>query len=175
MRTRTGPGFYLMLLAILVATFAVHEAAHWLTALALGHDAFYGLNSAGARGAISARDAALIAAAGPALTLLQGLIAFAFSRGRSGLTAFAVLGSAAFMRLMAAGVSVIQPNDEARVSLFLGWPAFTLHILVAGVLVALTIVAGVRLKLSWKAWLLSWLVGSAGVSAIVWLDMALKG
>lgn len=176
MQTRTGPSFYMMLLAIMVATFAVHEAAHWLTALLLGHTPFYGLNGAGTRDTVCTLDGALISAAGPAVTVLQGLIAFVLIRGGAGLTAFAVLWCAAFMRLMAAAISLlIHANDEARVSTALGLPPFTLHLLVAGGLIILTLLAGARLKLSWRAWVLSWLVGSAAVSAIVYLDMAMKG
>ena len=175
MRTKTGPGFYLMLAAIMVATFVIHEAGHWLAAIALGHDAYYGLNGAGARGAIPASHAALISIAGPVVTVVQGVAAFLIARRRPGLTAFAVLWSAAFMRLAAAGLSLIMLNDEARVSVFLGWPAFVLPVLVAGGLIALTVVIGVQLRLSWKAWVMSWLVGSAAVSAVVYLDMALKG
>lgn len=176
MQTRTGPGFYVMLLAIMVATFAIHEAGHWLTAILLGHEPFYGLNGAGTRATVSTLHGALISAAGPAVTVLQGLIAFVLIRGGAGLTAFAVLYCAAFMRLMAAAISIlVHPNDEARVSLALGLPAITLHVLVAGGLIILTILAGIRLKLSWRAWVLSWLVGSAAVSAVVYLDMALKG
>ena len=176
MKTRTGPGFYLMLLAIMVATFAVHEAGHWLTALLLGHEPFYGLNGAGTHDTVSTLHEALISAAGPAVTVLQGLVAFVLIRGGAGLTAFAVLYCAAFMRLMAAGISlIVHLNDEARVSVALGLPPFTLHLLVAGGLIVLTVVAGIRLKLSWRAWIFSWLVGSAAVSAIVYLDMAMKG
>lgn len=176
MKTRTGPGFYLLLFAVMVATFAVHEAAHWLTALLLGHAPFYGLNGAGTRDTVSTLHGALISAAGPAITVLQGLVAFVLIRGGAGLTAFAVLWCAAFMRLMAAAISVlVHPNDEARVSLALGLPAVTLHVLVAGGLLVLAILAGIRLKLSWRAWVLSWLVGSAAVSAVVYLDLALKG
>ncbi|RZJ80034.1 MAG: hypothetical protein EON88_32380 [Brevundimonas sp.] len=175
MRTKTGPGFYLMLAAIMVATFVIHEAGHWLAAIALGHDAYYGLNGAGARGAIPASHAALISIAGPIVTVLQGMIAFLIARRRPGLPPFAVLWSATFMRLAAAGMSLILLNDEARVSVYLGWPAFVLPTLVAAGLVALTVMIGARLGLSWRAWVFSWLVGSTTMAAIVSLDLALKG
>lgn len=175
MQMRTSPSFYVMLFAMVVATFALHEAGHWLAAVLLGHDAFYGLNSAGTREATSAAHKMIIDAAGPAVTVLQGLVAFAVIRGRANLTAFAVLWSAAFMRLMAGAISFIHLNDEARLSVALGLPAFVLPVLVAALLVGLTVVAGARMKLSWRAWVLSWVVGSAAVSAVVYLDMALKG
>ena len=164
-----------MLFAMMVATFAVHEAGHWLAAILLGHDAFYGLNSAGTREQISASHRMILEAAGPAVTVLQGLIAFTLTRGGANLTAFAVLWSAAFMRLMAGMISFVHLNDEARLSVALGLPAFVLPVLVAGLLVGLTVVAGAGMKVSWRAWVLSWIVGSAAVAAVVYLDVALKG
>lgn len=174
MQTRTGPGFYILLAAVLVATFALHEGGHWLAAVLLGHDAFYGLNSAGARSVVSADHKMIVDAAGPIVTVVQGLIAFAVIQVRPNLTAFAFLWSAAFMRLMAGLISFIHLNDEGRLSVGLGLPAFVLPVAVAGLLVGLTVIGGRRLKLSWRAWVLSWLVGSAAVAAVVYLDVALN-
>ena len=175
MSKRAGPGFYTLLFAIQVATFALHEAGHWLAAVLLGHDAFYGLNSAGARGQVVAAHRAIIDAAGPAVTIVQGLIAFALIRGRANLTAFAALWSAAFMRLMASVISLIHLNDEARLGVALGLPAFVPPVLVTGLLAGLTVIAGTRMRLSWVVWVLSWLVGSVAVAGVVYLDSTLKG
>lgn len=172
---RIGPEFYGLLLIVGFVTFALHEGGHWLAATLLGHDAFYGLNGAGTRADISRTDLLIVTAAGPAVTVLQGLVAFALTRARHGLTAFAFLYFAAFMRLMALGISFLHLNDEARISQMLGWGAFTLPAVVAGVLVVLTVMAGRALRLSWRTWLFSWLAASATVALIVWLDAALKG
>ena len=103
-----------MLFAMMVATFALHEAGHWLAAIVLGHDAFYGLNSAGTREQISASHRMILEAAGPAVTVLQGLIAFTLTRGGANLTAFAVLWSAALSRP--------SRSDPAPVNAPLTWP-----------------------------------------------------
>ena len=169
-KTASGLGFQLTLFAVLIATFIAHEAAHWATALALGHDAFFSLNAAGARGTVDSADSFLISAAGPALTVIQALLAFALVMRRASPLAYAVLYVAAFMRFMATVISLFNPNDEARLSLALGLGAWTLPLVVTGALAILTAIASRRLGVSWKTNLLAYLTATVAVSAIVGLD-----
>ena len=81
-RMRSGVGFYGLVFVAGFITFALHEGGHWLAAVLLGHDAFYGLNSAGARGTVSTVDHMIISAAGPAVTVAQALIALWLVRAR---------------------------------------------------------------------------------------------
>src|SRR5690554_5999307 len=120
-RMQTGWGFYGLVFIAGFVTFAVHEGGHWLAALLLGHEAYFGLNSAGARGAVGAADHAIISAAGPAVTVIQALIALWLVQARASAAAWVFLFWAAFMRLMATVVSLFNPNDEARISDWLGW------------------------------------------------------
>ncbi|QYF87034.1 hypothetical protein [Brevundimonas sp. PAMC22021] len=121
----------------------------------------------------SPQDHALISTAEPAITVLQALIALTFVRTRHGLTAFALLFAAAFMRVVAQGLSFILPNDEARVSTWLGIGFWTLPILVSLALIACTIWASQRLGLTWRFNAMAYLVASLAVSAIVGADMGI--
>jgi hypothetical protein len=170
-RMRTGAGFYGLVFVAGVITFALHEGGHWLAAVLLGHDAHYGLNSAGAVGAVSAADHALISAAGPALTVLQALIALWLVQTRASAAAWIFLFWAAFMRLLATVVSLFHANDEARISAWLGWGAWTLPVIVTAGLLVLLAVGSRRLRVSWKTLALSWVVASVAVSAVIGLDM----
>lgn len=173
-RMRTGPGFYALVFVAGFVTFAVHEGGHWLAALLLGHEAFYGLNSAGARGAVGVTDQMIISAAGPAVTVAQGLIALWLVQARAGAAAWVFLFWAAFMRLMASVMTLFHANDEARISEWLGWGLWTLPVLITVALFGLLAVGTVRLRVGWKTVALTWLVASVAVSAVVGLDMLIS-
>ena len=170
---RTGWGFYGLVFIAGFVTFALHEGGHWLAAVMLGHEAYFGLNSAGARGTVSTVDHMIISAAGPAVTVVQALIALWLVQARASAAAWVFLFWAAFMRLMATVVSLFNPNDEARISEWLGWGMWTLPMLVTVALFALLAVGSVRLKVGWKTLVLTWLVASISVSAVVGLDMVI--
>lgn len=175
MTARFGPRFYAWLVAIGLATYLAHEGAHWLMGEALGYPMRYGLNRVAATVPTTARDAALISAAGPVLTIMQGVVAFLVVRRRGSATAFAVLLWAAFMRAVASGISLFMPNDEARVSEALGLGTWTLPLLVTGVLVVLAWIAARRMRVGWRSGLICYVVLSIVSAAIVGGDMVLGG
>ncbi|MGV8928668.1 MAG: hypothetical protein ACOH1E_02850 [Brevundimonas sp.] len=170
-RMRSGWGLYGLVFVAGFITFALHEGGHWLAATLLGHDAYFGLNSAGARGAVSTIDHMIISAAGPVVTVVQALVALWLVQARASPAAWVFLFWAAFMRLMATVVSLFNPNDEARISDWLGWGPWALPALVTVGLFALLAVGSRRLKVSWTTLALSWVVASVAVSAVVGLDM----
>ncbi len=170
-RMRTGAGFYGLVFIAGFLTFALHEGGHWLAAVLLGHEAYFGLNSAGARGAVSTVDHMIISAAGPAVTGVQALIALWLVQTRASAASWVFLFQAAFMRFMATVISLFNPNDEARISEWLGWGMWTLPAIVTVVLFGLLAVGCRRLGVSWKTLALSWVVASVAVSAVVGLDM----
>ena len=174
-RLRTGAGFYALVFVAGFITFALHEGGHWLAAALLGHEAYFGLNSAGARGAVSAADHALISAAGPVITLIQALVALWLVQARASAAAWVFLFWAAFMRLMPTAVCLFNPNDLAGFSEWLGWGLWTLPVVVTGGLFVLLAIGSRRLGLSWKTLALSWVVASVAVSAVVGLDMIRPG
>ena len=174
-RMRTGWSFYGLVFIAGFVTFALHEGGHWLAAVLLGHEAYFGLNSAGARGAVSAADQMIISAAGPAVTVVQALVALWLVQARARAAAWVFLFWAAFMRFMATVISLFHPNDEARISEGLGWGMWTLPLVVTAGLFALLAVGSLRLRVGWKTLALTWVVASVAVSAVVGLDMVFKG
>jgi hypothetical protein len=165
--------FYPMLFGVGLATFVVHEFAHWATGVALGHDMVATLNSVSTRGAVPLPDQVLIAAAGPAITLAQGLLGLWLAWARRAPLGFALLYSAFFMRLVAAGISVVHPNDEARIGQLLDIGTWTLPALVVGGLLLAVAWASRRLRLGWREQALCYLVMSLAISAIVGADLLL--
>jgi hypothetical protein len=172
-RMRTGAGFYGLVFIAGFITFALHECGHWLAAVLLGHDAYFGLNSAGARGAVSAVDQTIISAAGPLVTIIQALVALWLVQTRASAAAWVFLFQAAFIRFMATVISLFNPNDEARISEWLGWGMWTLPAIVTVSLFGLLAIGSRRLGLSWKTLALTWVVASVAVTAVVGLDMVM--
>ena len=172
-RMRTGWGFYGLVFVAGFLTFALHEGGHWLAAALLGHEAYFGLNSAGARGIVSTVDHMIISAAGPVVTVVQALIALWLVQARASAAAWVFLFWAAFMRFMATVISLFNPNDEARISEWLGWGMWTLPVLVTLGLFGLLAIGSRQMRVSWKTLALTWVVASIAVSAVVGLDMVI--
>ena len=158
-----------LVLAFLISN-VIHEGGHWLMGTALGLDMRFGLNAVSYLSPMSALQKALADAAGPLVTIVQGIIAYVLLKRTASIKAFAFLYAAAFMRLVAGLVSVLHPNDEARLSLYFGLGKWTLPVLVAAGLILLALKGSKRLGLTWKDQALCYLVASLAVSAIVGLD-----
>lgn len=174
--TRTASaGFYGWFALVAVASYLVHEAAHWLVGATLGYPVSYGINSVIPGAAMTVTDHLLMSAAGPAVTVVSALVAFVVAMRRDSLVAYAVLYFALFMRVIAAGVSVFNLNDEARISDLLGWGAWALPSIVILVLLIPTVIASRHLRLSWKVNVLAYVVSSVVATAVVGLDMVHRG
>lgn len=174
MRTATpvfSGRFHALLFAVGVATFCVHEFAHWITGVALGHDMVATPNHVWARDAIGTWDQARVAAAGPVVTIVQGVFGYLLVRRRRSHFGFALLYMAFFMRLLAAAVSVFNPNDEARISQLLGLGTWTLPALVVAGLLVLLVASSGALQLRFRDQFFCYLVASIVVSMIVGVDM----
>ena len=64
----------------------------------------------------------------------------------------------------------MHPNDEARMSLALGWNMWVLPGLVVAFLFVLTWSASRRLRIGWKANIAAYVLCSVAFAAIVFLD-----
>lgn len=161
--------FYAVLAAACPLTFVLHEGGHWLAGTLLGHAMRFSLNAVVTASGTSAStlDALMITGAGPLVTLLQGIVAFLLVRRRNALMAYAFLFAAWFMRFAAALVSIVNPNDEARMGLQLGLDAWMLPTAIVLVLLALTGLGARRLGVGWRTNVASYLDCSVLFAAIV--------
>jgi len=154
-------------LIVVVVCNLLHEAGHLVAAKALGYDAVARINSVSIiGGAASWRDAALVDAAGPLVTLLLAIIGVMLSKRGSTLGPTIVF-AALMMRILATAVSVQAPNDEARISEALGLGIWILPALVVGLLAILMLVGARRSGIGWR-WLAgAWIGASLGFTAVV--------
>jgi len=123
-------------------------------------------------GPISDSDLCLIAAAGPLITIAQGAVGFWLVRRQRSQLGFALLYMAFFMRLLATGLTLFNPNDEARVGQFLGVGTWTLPVTVVAGLFILFLFASRELKLGFREQFFCFFVSSAVTTLIVGVDMA---
>lgn len=170
-----GGSFYVWFAFLAVTAYLIHEAAHWLVGATLGYPVSYGINSVISASPMTAGDHMLMSAAGPAVTIVTALIGFYFVMRRESLIGYAVLYFALFMRVIAAGVSVLNLNDEARISDMLGFGPWLLPGLVVVVLLVPTVIASRHLRLSWKVNMFAYVVSSIVAAAVVGLDMVHRG
>lgn len=171
--TRLDRRFYLALVLAGPITYLMHEGAHWIVGRALGLDVSFSLNGVTPRGGATEAQMMAISAAGPMITYAQAVLAYLAVRREASSVAFAFLLWAAFMRVVATGISVILPNDEARVSLTLGTGYWTLPIVTSAVLCYLAWAGSRMFDVRARDYITSYIVLSAVTAAIVLGDQYL--
>ncbi len=166
--------FYGWLLLAGIVTFLIHEGAHWMAGAAFGAEMKFGMNAVTFLSPLAPWQKAITDAAGPLVTILQALIAYSLILRHKAHVAFAFLYLAAFMRVIAGFISLFMPNDEARLSAFLGLGMWTLPLLVGAILLLMFWNASKHLKLTWKDQLLCYLATSAIIGLFVGLDRIVR-
>lgn len=161
--------FIALFILVAIGTNLLHEAAHWVTGQLLGYDMWVNINSAGLESGQYrlASHPQIVSIAGPIFTMLQGLVAYLIFRKNKSLIAFAFIFAAFMMRFVAGLMSLSNPNDEARVSEYLGLGPWTLHIVVVAILLGLTILAGRQTKLRLRDYTLAYVATSIGFACVI--------
>ena len=155
-------------LVIVILCVILHEAGPLLAAKALGYDAVVRINSVSTvGGAANWRDAAMVDAAGPLITVLLAITGLALSGRGGSMLGPTIVFAALMMRLLATLVSVQAPNDEARIGEALGLGTWTIPAIIVGLLAIMMAVSARRSGVGWR-WLLgSWIGASIGFTLIV--------
>lgn len=119
-----------------IFSWLVHEGAHWAAGQLLGYDMVMTLNKGYPKNGMYNHPAhyQLISAAGPAITLMQAAFIFLYMRQRAALLLYPFLFTCFYMRFLATGLRISNPNDEARISSWLGLGTFTLPLIVVAFL-----------------------------------------
>lgn len=134
--TRITFGYIFTAILAVFITWILHEFAHWITSESLGYDTLMTLNAtAPVKGQhISEWHRFLISAAGPAITVFQALVVFIFLKNTWSKQLYLFLFVAFYMRVLASGMNMISPNDEGRISMYLGIGLYTLPLIVSAFL-----------------------------------------
>lgn len=153
-----------------VASFLIHEQGHYLMGTALGFDMWFNLNSAGTldEPGPTAFQQTFITMAGPAITIVQALIASLLIKHRAHLWIYAFVITAFWQRTYAFATSMaISHNDEARIAVMYELPVWSIHSVTSGILLFFAIWAARKAKAGVIANLISYLVITLGMLAVV--------
>ncbi len=122
-------------LAVLLSWIS-HELAHGLMGESLGYVMGMSFNKCfPVDGSFkSQQDYQMVSAAGPVFTLIQAIFIFILMKYRHSKLLYPFLFTCFYMRFFATIISIINPNDEARISKWLGLGKFTLPILMSALL-----------------------------------------
>lgn len=136
-----------------IFTWTLHEFTHWVTSESLGYESIMRLNSVSAIDGKEKTDwhNAYISASGPMITILQAIIIYLILKNKGWKKLiYPLMFTPFYMRLLAGGMNLINPNDEGRISEFFGIGLFTLSILVSGFLFFLVYRISKRYQLKLK-------------------------
>lgn len=156
-------------------TWLSHEFAHWLTSEQLGYHATMRINSTSFLKGENPSEwhQTIVSAAGPILTLLQGLvICLILVKGNWNKYLYLFLFTAFYMRFLAGLMNFINLNDEGRISEYFGLGTFTLPILVSSILFFMVYKVSRKWRLNWKFQIATILVVMIASSALVLGDQA---
>jgi hypothetical protein len=152
------------------ATFIIHEFFHWLAGTLLGYPMRITPNQVAPLTAMLPVHHTVMSAAGPIATYIQAAVGYALVSKRASLVGFAMVYMAFFMRLVAMGVSLFNPNDEARISQDLGLGLWTLPALAVGILFILVYSSSRRLSITAREQLTCYVIASIVVTVFVGAD-----
>ncbi len=171
-KAQVGIAWYFFLLITVVLGFLLHEGAHWLAGEALGYDMKMTIGKAWPVGGSYRAPVhyQIIGMAGPIFTILVAILGLFAALRYDAIWGYALIFSSFLMRLLAFGVSFSSLNDEARISVYLGLAWYVLPMIVVGGLFWMTVVASRALHIGWRTNVVSYLVVSAVITALVMFD-----
>lgn len=176
---KPGITFYAVMFVMLFLTTVLHELTHLLTALAFGVDTIaFGLGRVSYRLPDDfALQTTIISISGPLFTLTMGLFGAWLAVNRRMAFGYDLVFVAFFQRLMAMTMSIItgNHNDEARVSMDLGLPWWTLPSVFVTILAVALFASSARLRFGLLVLFLSYVTASLGFTALIYLDGQLPG
>ncbi len=178
MRTRPGLSFYASMFVIIIVTMVMHEVVHWLVGAALGYEMYFKLTQAGlVEGAWrSERDYALVSIAGPVFTATMGVAGAWLAITRRMALGYELIFVAFMQRFLALVMSALFiPNDEARVSLYLGLEWWVVPLCFVLPLLALTIWSSRVLKFGVLVNFFCYLTASVAFTLMVYGDGQMIG
>ncbi|TSE10525.1 MULTISPECIES: hypothetical protein [Aquimarina] len=164
--------YILIMTLAVVLSFFFHELAHLLTGKLLGYPMQMTLNSAflveGEYKTVWHEH--IVSAAGPLFTVLTAFVFFYVIRKTKNMYWYPFLFFAFAFRLMAMIVSIFNPNDEARISQWLGLGYWILPLLVCFTLLFLLIKTSKEQEYTIKFNLINYLLTSVFIAGVVFTD-----
>jgi hypothetical protein len=128
---------YILVFSIAVfSSWVLHEFAHWAAGELLGYKMAMTLNSSYPVDGKYLQNwhYQVISAAGPIFTLIEALLIFWLMIQRKRILLYPFIFTCFYMRFFATVISLLNPNDEARISKAIGLGKFTLPVIITTIL-----------------------------------------
>ena len=158
---------------VALLTWGIHEFGHFAAGSLLGYEMWMTLNKAGpVQGTFDTElHEAIVAMAGPVVTWIQAGIALFVAQKTDRLWVYSAVFMPVVMRSTAMIISFVShPNDEAKTSLILGLPIWTVPAISVSLLTGVTLLAAYRLKAGWRENLVAYIAASLVTSIVVFSD-----
>ncbi|XLS28079.1 hypothetical protein ACJD0Z_12815 [Flavobacteriaceae bacterium M23B6Z8] len=159
-----------------IFTWVLHEFTHWITAESLGYESIMRMNAVFPMEGQDPTDwhKIYISASGPIITILQAILVFFLLSKRWNRLLYPFLFVPLYMRALAGLMNFINPNDEGRISQFLGLGLFTLSILVSAILFYFVYKITKQHNLKWRFNAVTTLIVMIASSILILTDQFLK-
>jgi len=153
-------------------TWLIHEFSHWMTGTILGNEMVMTLNQSFP---ISGEykeswHYQLTSAVGPIITIIEAIVIYLIMRHNRRAILYSTLFACFMCRFGATLLSFRNPNDEARISQYLGIGTFTLPVIVTLFLLILLIATTLKYKFSFRYVFLNFVLVTFFISCIVAAD-----
>lgn len=150
MMTKNNIILYTIVLVIAsFLTFFFHEMCHWIAYELLGYDAGFTLNTSNLKSPkieLSKIQRIITSGSGPLFTIFQAIFFYFVLKKRNNIMLYPFLFLPFVMRFGAGIANVFSPNDEGRISLYLGLNMYTLSFVVVSFLFILVYKTSKRKK-----------------------------
>lgn len=168
--------YYILVTAIaVVSSFFFHELAHFITGKLLGYEMGITLNSAFLLEGAYQSDwhQQLVSAAGPIFTIAQAFFIYYFIKKTENKYWYPFLFFAFYSRVLAMIISLFNPNDEARISAWLGLGYWIVPLLVCFTLLILLVKTSKEQRYNLKFNLINYLLATVFITGVVYSDQYL--
>jgi len=128
--------YILITLVAVAVSWVLHEWAHWATGTLLGYEMGMTFNKTfPVSGEYNSEwHSQIVSAAGPVFTLFEALVVFFILQKKKIVALYPFLFTCFYMRSLAALMSILNPNDEARISGSAGLGVYTLPVIMVAIL-----------------------------------------
>lgn len=148
-KTFSGTRIFLLFMPVGFATYAFHEAGHWVVGECLGNGMTYSLNNVSPQTGhyLHGSDALWVSLGGPAFSILQAVFAAVLIARLGSPYAYPLAYFATFNRAFALLLGGIAAQDEGRIAVLIGVWQYTVAIIVLAALMAITMWCSRRLSI----------------------------
>ena len=169
--------YLIVLFVAIIMTFVFHEFGHWLFGTLTGHKMIMTLNHASPVDTEFTSNLAeyFMKSGGPLFSILQAIIfLFAIKHKTDNYYLYPFVFAPILMRIITIFLTLLTPQDEAQISIFLGLGTWTIPLIVALFLLFVGYLSNKQLNINWKFNVVNGLIGGIYIFIVLFIDQRLQ-